>query len=218
MTVHKRGGTRNRGALGGHDHACVAMGSGNIETCPRKRGHATRIGMPPDQRRSGGNGWGTGYGFGRTYMSRASIACIALAAVVCWGPGCRRTSSVDPSSARPVPAADREVTPPPEPPDVPEAYEELLNEDRPRWLVVEKLREGKEGGWATGHFVEEANKIVIDTDGVERFTLHLDRLELNWTLRVVLRIDGSNSELTRKHYPTLRLRRTSGGSWEPVTN
>ncbi len=142
---------------------------------------------------------------------------ITLIAIVCSVLGCAKTSTVAPSLPEHAPPA-KTTEPPPPPADVPEEYAELLERNTPRWLIVEKLRKDAAGGWATGNFIAEANKIVIDTDGVERFVLHLDRIELDWTRRVVLRIDGANSELTRKRYPTLRLQRSPGGAWSAVTD
>jgi hypothetical protein len=93
---------------------------------------------------------------------------------------------------------------------------ETLEEAEPKWLRVARLREGVEGGWATGRFIPEDNKLVIDTEGVDEFVIDLDGVDIDWTRRVVLRINGDNSELTRRHYPTLRLNRTEGGRWLPV--
>lgn len=142
---------------------------------------------------------------------RAAVA--ALAAVL---GGCAEPTAVESTAGNTAPAPAR-VEPPKEvTADVPGDLDALLAVDSDRWLHVEGLREGAEGGWATGDFVKASNKIVIDTEGVARFAVDLDRIDIDWTRRVVLRIDGSNSELTRKHFPTLRLQRSRPGSWTPV--
>ena len=88
-------------------------------------------------------------------------------------------------------------------------------EPEARWLAVERIAEGADGAWATGGLVA-ANKIVIETENVAQFRLDLDEIPVDWSRRVVLRIDGRPSELTREHYPTLRLRRSPTGGWLPV--
>jgi hypothetical protein len=84
-----------------------------------------------------------------------------------------------------------------------------------QWLAIDRIAEGADGAWATGGVFAE-NRVVIRTENVARFRVHLDRLPVNWDRRVVLRIDGRPSELTRKHYPTLTLQRSPTGGWIPV--
>ena len=101
-------------------------------------------------------------------------------------------------------------------PDVSEAGEEVWTSGPPGWLVVEVISDGVVGGWATADFVSAANKIVIETFDVQQFAMHLDMISIDWRRRVVLRIDGSVFELTRKHYPLIRLRRSDMGVWNSV--
>jgi hypothetical protein len=96
-------------------------------------------------------------------------------------------------------------------------HADALPDSGEKWLRVEELADDSPGGWATGQFVPELNKLIIETDGVRQFVIAADRVDLDWDRRVVLRINGSNSELTRKHFPTIRLRQTVGGDWRPVT-
>ncbi len=84
------------------------------------------------------------------------------------------------------------------------------------WLRIESIRESAIGAWATGSLTREANKLVIDTEHVEQFSIDVSKLRLDWTHRVVLRIDGRSSELTRKRDPVVHLRRSPAGSWDVV--
>lgn len=88
-------------------------------------------------------------------------------------------------------------------------------EERNRWLRIERIKKGAEGGWITGEMVE-GNRIVIETRDVEQFVLDLSAIPIDWTRRAVLRIDKSTSQLTRKHHPVVRLRRTPSGGWSTV--
>ena len=90
-----------------------------------------------------------------------------------------------------------------------------VDDSHDRWLRVEDIADGAEGGWATGAFMP-GNKVVIETENVTQFALDLPRIPIDWDRRVILCIDGHTSELTRKHYPHLRLRRSPTGGWTPV--
>ena len=83
------------------------------------------------------------------------------------------------------------------------------------WLGIEAIRQGAPGAWATGALVLD-HKIVIDTEDVEQFSIDLSQLHVNWNRRVILRIDGHASELTKKRRPVLHLRRSPAGSWDVV--
>ena len=89
------------------------------------------------------------------------------------------------------------------------------DEERNRWLRIERIKKGAEGGWITGELVE-GNRIEIETRDVEQFVLDLSAIPIDWTRRAVLRIDDSTSQLTRKHHPIVRLRRTPSGGWSVV--
>lgn len=89
------------------------------------------------------------------------------------------------------------------------------DEQREGWLRIERIREGAENPHATGRFVRP-NKLIIETHGVDQFTINLRAIPIDWSRRVVLRINDDPSELTRKHYPRLRLRRSPTGGWLPV--
>ncbi len=154
------------------------------------------------------------------------LTCAGIGVTLSAVGGCAEPAAVDPVvngtvGAAPVAGAPSSEAPPPsepttsKPSDIPGEVDDLGEVGADRWLRVESLRDGVEGGWATGRFIGESNKLVIETEGVARFALALDRVEIDWTRRVVLRIDGSNSELTRKHFPTIRLERSPAGNWVP---
>ncbi|NOT02084.1 MAG: hypothetical protein HOP29_15840 [Phycisphaerales bacterium] len=91
-----------------------------------------------------------------------------------------------------------------------------LPDSAERWIRGERLIDGVKGGWVTGA-VSPENRVVIETDGLEQVVLDLSRVPADWNRRVILRIDGHTSELTRAHFPTLRLRRSPTGGWLAVS-
>ncbi len=104
---------------------------------------------------------------------------------------------------------------PPLPP-VPEALENALAVDPERWVFVTAVRDGAGAGVATGRFIKEENKIDIELVGAKRVVLHLDMIGVDLDRRIVLRINGKNSELNRRHYPLLTLELSDGGAWLAV--
>jgi hypothetical protein len=91
-----------------------------------------------------------------------------------------------------------------------------LSDPQDGWLRIDALRPDAPGAWATGYFLEDPNKIVIETENVAEFSIDLPQLHVNWDRRVILRIDGHSSELIRKRRPILHLRRSPAGSWDVV--
>jgi hypothetical protein len=86
-------------------------------------------------------------------------------------------------------------------------------DDTERWLVVEEATSSTEGAWATGSFDAERNKLTIVTEHVRQFSIDTDRIPIDWDRLVVLRIDGSNSELRKRDYPVLHIARDAHGRW-----
>lgn len=124
------------------------------------------------------------------------------------------------------PASPTEPAAPPSPPEQsdtpPENHHRVtvrirsLADPQRGWLRIESIRDSAVGAWATGSFLQHDNKIVIETENVEQFSINLSKLRLNWNRRVVLRIDGRSSELMRKRRPVVHLRRSPAGSWDVV--
>ena len=132
---------------------------------------------------------------------------------------CARCRRPEPSPAEPVESpSDTESASEIERADT-AGLQNWLDESHPEpnnWLRVERIKDGAEGGWITGGLVED-NRIEIETRDVEQFVIDLSAVPIDWSRRAVLRIDDSSSELTRKHYPLVRLRRSSTGGWSAVT-
>lgn len=82
-----------------------------------------------------------------------------------------------------------------------------------RWLVVTEVRGEAEGAWATGTFDAKRNKIDIQTQDVQAFTIDTGRIAIDWDRLVVLGINGRNSELRRRDHPILRFTRDRHGAW-----
>ena len=66
---------------------------------------------------------------------------------------------------------------------------------------------------SSGSFDPARNKLHIRTGDVERFTIDVSRIPINWQRLVVISIDGINSELRRRDHPVLRFARDSHGRW-----
>ncbi len=80
------------------------------------------------------------------------------------------------------------------------------------WASIDERADTAQRAWIEGT-VEQADKIVIDTNNVRRFTLELPHLRVDWNQRIALRIDGNTSELTKKRWPSITLERTPAGAW-----
>ncbi len=83
------------------------------------------------------------------------------------------------------------------------------------WLRIGQIRKDAPGAWATGSLVRD-NKLVIETEDVEEFSIRLTDMHINWTGRVILRINGQSSELMKRNRQVLRLKRSQAGSWDAV--
>lgn len=81
------------------------------------------------------------------------------------------------------------------------------------WATLTEHAEAKARAWVEGEVID-GDQFVINTQNVRRFTLDLTRVRLNWSKRIVLRMDGFNSELTRKRWPKLSFVRTPSGAWD----
>lgn len=70
--------------------------------------------------------------------------------------------------------------------------------DSEGWLTVDGIRDQAPGAWATGSYIAARNRIVIETQGVARFSIDMSRVPVRWDKLVVIRIDGRNSELVKR--------------------
>lgn len=124
------------------------------------------------------------------------------------GPADSVTSSGLPEDA----VAKKEELPPPPPLDFqPPSQPGLQN----GWASIEERADPAQRAWVEGSTLD-AEKVVIETENVRRFELNLPHLGVDWSERIVLKIDGSTSELTKKRWPSMILERTPAGAWVVV--
>jgi hypothetical protein len=136
------------------------------------------------------------------------LLCAVLFATVA---GCHKSTPTPPPEEQPATAEapkspPTEAPPPPIPlPDDPDAAD--------RWLFVEKAKDGSPGGWATGAFDRQKNKLDIHTRDVRQFAIDVERIAIDWQRLVVLSIDGKNSELRKRDVSLLHFRLDDHGQW-----
>ncbi|MGH8598796.1 MAG: hypothetical protein ACREXT_19285 [Gammaproteobacteria bacterium] len=82
-----------------------------------------------------------------------------------------------------------------------------------RWLFVEKAKGDAPGGWATGAFDRQKNKLDIRTRDVQKFAIDVERVAIDWQRLVVIAIDGKSSELRRREVTLLHFRLDDHGQW-----
>lgn len=123
-----------------------------------------------------------------------------------------------------------EVTPTPGPDDTPQAVEparspeplpshvaiDVETDDSDRWLFVEAIKNNAAGGWATGSFNPEHNKIDIRTRDVQAFAIDVARLPILWDRFVILSINERRSELRRRDHALLHFALDDYGEWVVV--
>ena len=85
--------------------------------------------------------------------------------------------------------------------------------DSDDWLTVDEIRDNAPGAWATGSFLAERNRIVIETEAVARFSIDMGRVPVRWERLVVIRIDGRNSELVKRDQAIYRFVLDDHGRW-----
>jgi hypothetical protein len=85
------------------------------------------------------------------------------------------------------------------------------------WLAVEEIGPDSDGGWATGSFDSDRNKIDVTTDDVDRFSIDMTQVPVDWNRIVIIGIDGVNTELKKRNYNVYHFARNASGQWI-VTN
>lgn len=121
-------------------------------------------------------------------------------------------AAASPSTPAPTDSTPDSPAPPPPPLDLVTDAREPIREG---WATIEEKSDEQARAWVEGS-VEGDDRIVIATQNVRRFRLDLSRLRVDWGGRVVLRMDGFNSELTRKRWPVVHFVRTPSGAWAVV--
>jgi hypothetical protein len=134
-------------------------------------------------------------------------ACWCFVIVGSLSPSCRKDP---PPQSKPDELAQ---TTPALPTAIPARVDLPVPIDADRWLFVQKVADKAKGGWATGSFDADRNKLSITTSDVAEFALDTSRVAINWKKLVVLSIDGKNSELRKRNYDILQFTRTPHGEW-----
>lgn len=145
-------------------------------------------------------------------MRSSAVVLVSVAMVLL---GCRngRNGNDNGRAAAPeaaTPAASSTESPGPSAPAEPIV---INAEDPNRWVFAEQLAPGTQGGFVTGSFSAERNKIEIQTKDVRQFAVDTSRIPINWEKLVVIGIDGRNAELKRRNEDVLHFRRESTGHW-----
>lgn len=86
--------------------------------------------------------------------------------------------------------------------------------DKDRWLRVEKTRNQKPGGWATGDFDKKRNRITIKTHEVTHFSIDMSKVPINWHRKVILKIDGISSEMRKRDFNVYHFANDKHGRWQ----
>ncbi len=145
------------------------------------------------------------------------VLCMAFVAVL---PSCdKKGETVRPEAPEQTPAP-QQTTEAPEP-DSPapaiatsaEPEEIVIFESDSEWLRAEQLRADVDGGWVTGDFLPERNKIEIHTRDLTEFSINVGLLPIEWGRLVVVGIDGRNSELRRRDFDVYHIARDEHGKW-----
>ncbi|UCF34599.1 MAG: hypothetical protein JSV78_04705 [Phycisphaerales bacterium] len=143
------------------------------------------------------------------------MALLASASAWVTLPSCRepahKPTPVETNSNARVTVVPKE--PDPEPP--PEPVRVGLD-DSDRWLSVTRIDREAAGGWATGSFNPQRNKITIRTRNIQRFTIDVGRIPVDWERLVVLSIDERNTELRRRDFDLLEFVRSQREGWAIV--
>jgi len=164
----------------------------------------------------------------RSRLSRLLVTGACAASLI----GCEKSTTAVTTEAprRPVAKdgdadADREKAPKDEPsPDEPRTDEPAAG-DTPipppppnigtstGWVRVEALEEDVRGGWVTGDFEPDRNKIEIRTRGVAQFAMDLSKVPIAWSRKVILSLDGRNAELVQREFDVYHVARDEHNAW-----
>ena len=145
-------------------------------------------------------------------LTRVTVAvvCVALVAVL---PSCDKKgetvrSEVPKQAVAPQPTAEA-----PAPATSFESAEVVVFESDSEWLRAEQIRKDVDGGWVSGDFLPERNKIEIHTRDVTQFSIDVGKLPIEWGRLVVVGIDGRNSELRQRDFDVYHIARDEKGKW-----
>ena len=86
--------------------------------------------------------------------------------------------------------------------------------DSDAWLFAQTPRDGAPGGWITGSFNAEKNRLEIEFHDIKRFTLDVARIPINWDRLVILSLNGHNTELRRREQSLYHFELDPNGGWQ----
>ncbi len=110
-------------------------------------------------------------------------------------------------------SAEPDAPPPAEPESAKRLLARVPEHATPPWLAVLAASKTAPGGWATASFDAKRNRITIDTNDVEAFSIDTSRLTVRWDRLVIVRINGRNAELVRRKNPVIRFERDAHRQW-----
>lgn len=147
------------------------------------------------------------------HAARTVLAVLLLTACDCVErPKNSGTSKTQPSpNAQNADAAPRTAEAPPE---APAPRVPLPVHDEHQWLFVEAIHPEAPVGWATASFDRDRNKLSVTTRDVTRFAVNTALTPIDWDRRVILSIDGKNSQLRRRDVSVLHVERDDYGEWQ----
>lgn len=147
-------------------------------------------------------------------MTQFAYPTIILLCFLALGTATCRKAETPPKPAAESAPEIAEPSPPEKPRKIPIRVEiPVPLDDASRWLFVQKAAEKAKGGWATGSFDPQRNKLRITTSDVEEFAVDAGRIKVDWQKLVVLSIDGRNSELRKRDVDVLHFVRSPHGEW-----
>lgn len=148
---------------------------------------------------------------------RKGSCTIAFALFVMSGSGCGKQTRVE-TQRPPPPTASPNAADPgaggaahDKPAPVAPIPERAWSEDR--WLEVTGALPDAPGAWATGSFDQDNNKLVIDTHDARRFVVNTDMIPIDWDRRVILSLNGTNTELRRRESSLLTFQLDEHNRW-----
>jgi len=152
----------------------------------------------------------------RYTQAKPAVVVLSLVLLVV---SCREPRPVEQARATPT-EQTKPAVPEPAPAEDTPIHIPSHHADQSRWLWVEEHRDAAPGAWATASFDRKRNKIIIQTEDVERFAIDVSKIAVDWERLVILRLDGTNSELRRRDHNILHFARDRHNQWtvlEPAT-
>jgi hypothetical protein len=81
------------------------------------------------------------------------------------------------------------------------------------WVYVVRHEPGPSQPSVSGSFDPQRNRLTIDAKNVREFAINTELVDINWDRLVVLRLNGSNSELRQRDWSILHFVMDDHGNW-----